>query len=116
MTTRHRRVKPPLRAAVGAAGLVLAALLLAGCLPSAGIARFQAAEAIAENEIDAVVAFAVDRLCQMKLDIMARAAARDSDMARAMYYACPELRGLVLTTLQAVGRDGLKVEVRIGDE
>ncbi len=91
-------------------------LLLTSCLPSAGIARFQAVEAIAENEIDAVVAFAVDRLCQLKLDIMARAAARNSDMARAMYYACPELKGLVLTTLQAIGSDGLKVEVRIGDE
>jgi hypothetical protein len=91
-------------------------LLLTGCLPSAGIARFKAAEAIAENEIDAMVAFAVDRLCQMKLDIMARAAARNPDMARAMYYACPELKGLVLTTLQAVGSEGLKIEVQITDE
>jgi hypothetical protein len=98
------------------AAVAVTALLLGGCLPSAGIARFQAAEAIAENEIDAVVAFAVDRLCQLKLDIMARAAARNSDMARAMYYACPELKGLVLTTLQAIGSDGLKIEVQITDE
>jgi hypothetical protein len=98
------------------AAVASAALLLGGCLPSAGIARFKAAEAVAESEIDTVVAFAVDRLCELKLDIMARAAARNSDMARAMYYACPELKGLVLTTLQAVGSEGLKVEVQISDE
>jgi hypothetical protein len=90
--------------------------ILTGCLPSAGIARFQAAEAIAENEIDAVVAFAVDRLCQLKVDIMARAAARNADMARAMYYACPDVRSLMMTTLQAVGNDGLKVEFRVSEE
>ena len=37
-------------------------LLLTGCLPSAGIARLQAVEAVAENEIDAALDFAVDRL------------------------------------------------------
>lgn len=79
-----------------------AMLALAGCaLPSQTIKAIEAVEPIAEREVDATVRFAVSRLCELKVDILARASV-DSDKARAMFWACPELRALLTNVMQSV--------------
>lgn len=92
--------------------LCLGALTIA-CVPTDVIPKLRAAEAVVEQQVDATLEYTVDRLCQLPVDTMARASA-DSDMAKAIYYACPEVREFTLNMLRSVGEDRFNVNIDVG--
>ena len=75
-------------------GLCCALVALGGCLPSSTIAKAKTVEAAAQSEIDAVLQANVHVLCVVSVAALGRASV-DTDIARGMYWMCPEVRELV---------------------
>ena len=66
------------------------------------------------GETDKTLAFVKQRLCRLPVDVMGRAAIASAADARAMFYACPEVRSLALSVLRAGGEGGFDVSVNVG--
>ena len=75
--------------------IAILALILGACTPSRLIGAWNAADAAAEREVDAVLGFVRQRLCRLPIDVLNRARTSDRDLGRALYYACPEVREFI---------------------
>lgn len=52
--------------------LLVVGLMLAGCLPTAAISRFETVEPLIEAQVDAVIEFNNKRLCALPVDVLIR--------------------------------------------
>ena len=81
-----------------AAILVIAALpivlAVGGCAERAR-AILDRADKLAEPEVDAAFETIVERGCRAPIDVLNRQRARGPHVGRAMYYLCPDVRGIV---------------------
>jgi hypothetical protein len=95
--------------------ILFAAFMLSACLPSEGVQKLEAAEAVAEREIQEISRYGVRRLCDLPGNNLSEAS-NSLNLAIAMFFACPEVKNLVMNTIQAMSQMGISIVPDRGGE